>query len=37
MPVDVNVGIYINQIGEFSLKDNKYTADFDIWFCWKGA
>ncbi len=35
-PADVNVGIYINHIGEFSPKDNKWTADFDVWFSWTG-
>jgi hypothetical protein len=35
-PVDVHVGIYINRIGEFSLRDNRWTADFDIWFRWTG-
>jgi hypothetical protein len=35
-PVEVNVGIYINRIGEFSVKDNKWAADFDVWFRWTG-
>lgn len=35
-PVDVYVGIYINRIGEFSLKESGWTADFDLWFRWKG-
>jgi len=35
-PVDVLVGIYINSIGEFSLKESGWTADFDIWFRWTG-
>lgn len=35
-PVDVLVGIYINSIGEFSLKEAGWTADFDIWFRWTG-
>ncbi len=35
-PVDVNVGIYINHVGEFSPKENKWMADFDIWFSWTG-
>jgi hypothetical protein len=35
-PVDVRVGIYINSIGEVSLKESDWTADFDIWFLWTG-
>jgi len=35
-PVDVLVGIYINSIGELSLKESGWTADFDIWFRWTG-
>jgi hypothetical protein len=35
-PVDVLVGIYINSIGGFSLKESGWTADFDIWFRWTG-
>jgi hypothetical protein len=35
-PVDVNVGVYINRIGEFSLKESGWTADFDVWFRWTG-
>ncbi len=35
-PVDVRVGIYINRIGEFSLKEAGWTADFDIRFRWTG-
>jgi hypothetical protein len=34
--VDVLVGIYINSIGEVSLKESGWTADFDIWFRWTG-
>jgi hypothetical protein len=33
-PVDVLVGIYVNHIGEFSLKEGTWAADFDIWFRW---
>jgi hypothetical protein len=36
-PVDVHVGIYIYHIGEFSIKDNRWSADFDIWFRWTGG
>jgi len=33
---EVRVGIYINRIGEFSVKEAGWTADFDIWFRWTG-
>jgi hypothetical protein len=35
-PVEVLVGIYINRIGEFSVREGGWTADFDIWFRWTG-
>jgi hypothetical protein len=35
-PVEVRVGVYINRIGEFSLRESGWTADFDIWFLWTG-
>jgi hypothetical protein len=35
-PVDVYVGIFIHRIGQLSVKDNSWTADFDIWFRWTG-
>ena len=35
-PIEVLVGIYINRIGEFSIKEAGWTADFDIWFRWTG-
>ena len=35
-PIEVVVGIYINRIGEFSIKEGSWTADFDIWFRWTG-
>src|SRR5208282_619878 len=35
-PTEVRVGIYLNRVGEFSLKDSSWTADFDIWFRWTG-
>jgi len=34
--VEVLAGIYINRIGEFSIKEAGWTADFDIWFRWTG-
>ncbi len=35
-PVDVHVGMYINSMGEFSVKESAWVADFDIWFRWTG-
>ncbi|HEX7676655.1 MAG TPA: hypothetical protein VF713_00910, partial [Thermoanaerobaculia bacterium] len=35
-PVRVEVGTYINQILATDLKGNQFTADFFIWFRWKG-
>lgn len=35
-PVEVAVGIRINRIGTFSLRESAWTADFDIWFRWTG-
>jgi hypothetical protein len=34
-PVKVTVGVYINQIYDVSLKDNKFSVDFWIWFRWQ--
>jgi hypothetical protein len=36
-PVEVRVGIYINRIGEFDLREGGWTANFDIWFRWSDA
>jgi hypothetical protein len=33
---DVHVGIYVNRIYDFNLKDGQYVSDFYIWFRWKG-
>ncbi len=33
-PADVSVGVYVTRIGEFSLKEGTWAADFDIWFRW---
>jgi hypothetical protein len=33
-PVDVHVGMYINSMGEFAVKESAWAADFDIWFRW---
>jgi hypothetical protein len=35
-PTEVAVGIYVNQIYNVSLKDNRFTADFYIWFRYEG-
>ena len=35
-PVDVHVGMHINGMGEFSVKESAWAADFDIWFRWSG-
>jgi hypothetical protein len=35
-PIPVTVGTYINQISELNLRENAVTADFYIWFRWKG-
>lgn len=34
--VTVHVGVYVNQIYDISLKDNKFCADFWVWFRWQG-
>ena len=36
-PVEVQVGIYVNRIGEFGAREGGWTADFDIWFRWTDA
>jgi len=36
-PVEVGVGIYVNHMGEFAVKEAIWTADFDIWFRWAGT
>jgi hypothetical protein len=33
-PVDVLVGGRVNRVGEFSLKESAWTADFNLWFSW---
>jgi hypothetical protein len=35
-PTDVTVGIRINRIGSFSLRESTWAADFDIWLRWSG-
>jgi hypothetical protein len=35
-PLEVRVGLYVTHIGEFALKDDSWTAHFDIWFRWTG-
>jgi len=32
----VYAGVYINQIFEVSLKDNRFSVDFYVWFRWLG-
>ncbi len=32
---EVMVGAFVNQIHEFSLRDNSFTVDFYLWFRWK--
>src|SRR5208282_6486816 len=34
-PEDVFVGVYVNQIYDLSVKENRFVADFWIWFRWK--
>jgi len=36
-PVEVQVGVYINRIGEFDTREGGWTANFDIWFRWTDA
>ena len=31
---EVKVGIFVNRLGEFDVRDGKWSADFDIWFRW---
>lgn len=35
-PVNVYIGIYVNQIYDISLRENRFAADFYIWFRWQG-
>jgi len=35
-PVDVHVGISLNRISDIELRQANWTADFDIWFRWRG-
>ena len=35
-PTKVTVGIYVYRIGQFSLREGIWAADFDIWFRWTG-
>jgi hypothetical protein len=34
-PVEVAVGIYLNQVRELSLRDSQFVVDFWLWFRWK--
>lgn len=35
-PIEVYTGIYLDRISLLSVKDNRWIADFYIWFKWKG-
>ena len=35
-PRTVTLGIYVHQINAVNLRDNSFTADFNVWFRWKG-
>lgn len=35
-PADVHVGLSLNRISDIELRQANWTADFDIWFRWKG-
>lgn len=35
-PVNVHVGVSLNRISDIELREANWTADFDIWFRWKG-
>jgi hypothetical protein len=35
-PIDVHVGILVNGITGFQLRESSWSADFDIWFRWTG-
>lgn len=34
-PKRVDIGVYVSQVYDMSLKDNKFSADFYVWFRWK--
>jgi hypothetical protein len=34
-PAEVVVGTYVDKVQDVSFRENKYTADFYIWFRWK--
>lgn len=36
VPVRVDVGLYVDRISEFSIRDLRWTVDFYIWFRWRG-
>jgi len=35
-PLSVTVGLYLQNIPEIDIKTNSFTAEFYIWFLWKG-
>lgn len=36
VPIPVKIGIYVDRVPAFSIKDSSWTVDFYIWFQWKG-
>lgn len=35
-PVPVRIGLYLDRLPELSVRDSSWTADFFLWFRWKG-
>jgi len=35
-PTEVAIGVLLNRIEEFSIKDNRFLLNFYVWFRWKG-
>jgi len=35
-PMNVTVGLYLQNIPEIDIKSNSFTAEFYLWFLWKG-
>jgi hypothetical protein len=36
-PLRVDVGVYVNRITDVSLRENRFRADFYVWFRWTGG
>lgn len=34
-PTEVRVGIYVDRVSEFSIKETAWTVDFYVWFLWQ--